>query len=221
MNPASFSALELVFALRFDRHSALEAAVLSPRLALKWRLPPGTVIRAALSYGFKAPQVFDEDLRIQTLGADRQRVIRNAPDLREEHSLTLAGGAEFAGSGETIPWRCSIQAFRTELQDAYVLDPPWDPGDPSADLLFVSRNGEGALSAGAELELALRPLSRLEFQGGITVKRSRRERSISDSRSSCDRLLVSLAAGSGWIAPEFQLGRCRLSSTRPYPASRK
>ena len=77
--------LEFVIGARFDKHSEINDMIISPRLNIKYEIIEELVFRTGFTTGFKAPQVYDEDLHIAVLGGD-EVVIRNSIDLAEEHS---------------------------------------------------------------------------------------------------------------------------------------
>ncbi|HET56759.1 MAG TPA: TonB-dependent receptor, partial [Ignavibacteria bacterium] len=83
--------LMFVYGLRVDKHSGLENAIVSPRINLKYELFDGMILRAGYTTGFKAPQIFDEDLHICGLEGE-QKIIRNDPDLKEERSHSFSAG---------------------------------------------------------------------------------------------------------------------------------
>jgi outer membrane receptor for ferrienterochelin and colicins len=70
--------VQLLYGVRADKHSALDRVVFSPRVALRLTPRPEWGLRASVARGFRAPQVFDEDLHITQVGGEGQ-VIRNAP----------------------------------------------------------------------------------------------------------------------------------------------
>src|SRR5690606_36427626 len=91
--------LDLLLGARADRHSALEGVVLSPQVALAWQASGSLKVRAAVSTGFRAPEVFSEDLHVATLGAAPVR-IRNAPGLDEERAGTAMLGVVWRPGGD-------------------------------------------------------------------------------------------------------------------------
>ena len=64
--------------------------VLSPRLTLKYDLIPAMQLRASYSQGYRAPQIFDEDLHIETSGS-RKVLHVNDPGLKQETSHSFMG----------------------------------------------------------------------------------------------------------------------------------
>ena len=73
---------------RLDKHSMVKKAIFSPRANLRFNPTKDLVLRANYSSGFRAPQVFDEDLHVDNAGGDLI-VIENDPNLHEERSNKL------------------------------------------------------------------------------------------------------------------------------------
>jgi outer membrane receptor for ferrienterochelin and colicins len=155
--------LELVIGGRVDKHSEIDDTIASPRLALRWSPDESLDIRASYAAGFRAPQVFDEDLHITQAGGEGQ-VIRNDPDLQEEHSDSYTLGAEWTpkvGPGFVL---VEATAFYTTIDDAFSVDQDDDPA--TADLEFTRSNRGGAEVYGAELNLGYQIGEKFEAQVG-------------------------------------------------------
>lgn len=161
--------LNLVAGIRFDKHSALENWILSPRISLKYQILESLKFRAGYTSGFKAPQIFDEDLHICGLEGT-QRVIRNADGLREERSSTVSAGIEFLDFVMDIPVMLGVTAFHTELLDAYSDELVAKDGN----IEFWKRiNSSGAYVRGLEIDFGVKPVSKLELRAGLTIKENK------------------------------------------------
>ena len=75
-------------------------------------------IRATYAKGFRAPQVFDEDLHVGVVGGEAQRVT-NADDLRPEisHSFSLSNDMYFTLGGAQV--NLLVEGFYTRLLDVF------------------------------------------------------------------------------------------------------
>jgi outer membrane receptor for ferrienterochelin and colicins len=142
---------ELVTGLRLDKHSELSDAVLSPRLALRHGLNRDISLRAAFSQGFLAPQIFDEDLHVGIVGGEAL-LTSNDPDLKEERSTSYSMSLEAAPPMAGGFGRFELNAFRTDLRDAFVLE-FIDDDDPEAAPRLVRTNGGNAHVLGLEANL--------------------------------------------------------------------
>ena len=69
---------QLLTGVRVDRHSALSHPQVLPRAALRMSPRPALDLRVSFAQGIRAPQVFDEDLHIASLGGEA-RVVRVDP----------------------------------------------------------------------------------------------------------------------------------------------
>ena len=132
--------LVVVAGVRIDKHSALDDAVFSPRLAVRYQVADDVTVRGSFATGFLAPQVFDEDLHIAIAGGEAQ-VIRNTDDLQEEKSQSLTLGIEATPQVAGGYGRFELNAFRTELTDAFALTT--DNDDPATAEVELERYNAG------------------------------------------------------------------------------
>lgn len=158
---------------RLDEHSLVkteEGALLpifSPRATLRYNPTEHISLRATYAMGFRAPQVFDEDLHVAVVGGESQRIV-NRPGLKPEysHNVTLSSDMYFH-SGE---WQGNllVEGFYTRLLGAFTNE---EIGSNGSFSLYQRVNGSGATVAGINLEgkLAWKSLS---LQAGITYHKS-------------------------------------------------
>lgn len=169
---------ELVTGLRADIHSELDEIILSPRINAKYNFPHDICLRAGLTTGFKAPQVFDEDLHICGLEGG-QKVIRNSDDLNEEKSYTGSLNIEYLG--ELKPGFSSIMAitiFYTRIDHIFIQRYKHSLG--KVDIWERVNSNKGATIKGIETEGALRPREWLELRLGFTYKKARYDQKLDD-----------------------------------------
>ena len=160
--------LVVVAGVRADKHSALDDAVVSPRLALRYELARDVMLRGSYSSGFLAPQVFDEDLHIMVAGGEAQ-VIRNADDLREESSRSYTIGLEATPRiGEGFG-RFELNVFRTELSDAFAITDAYDDPATTDQLELVRENAGDAHVQGVEASVGWMN-EVLELQAGWVIQ---------------------------------------------------
>jgi outer membrane receptor for ferrienterochelin and colicins len=163
--------LSLLAGLRATQHSLIERLILNPRFSFLANLTPDIGWRTTLSTGFRAPQVFDEDLHITQVGGQGV-VIRNAPDLKEEKSLSLSSGFDFGRQVGTHLLQVSAEGFFTVLRDAFVMEQQ-DSDTRENVLAFERINSPGARVAGVSLEFGLLSGSGWRINTGWTFQRSR------------------------------------------------
>ena len=162
---------ELVYGARMDKHSAIKSNVFSPRVVLKNSLSNSLIFRGGYSSGFKAPQIFDEDLHITQVGGEGQ-IIRNHANLKEERGHTFYGGLEFQEIINVTGIKLSFNGFFTRLNNAFLLT---EQDDITTDEVeFYRINGPGSKIQGVEAEFALR-MRKMELITGVTIQSSRLE----------------------------------------------
>jgi outer membrane receptor for ferrienterochelin and colicins len=135
---------------RVDKHSELDSPILSPRGSL--RLSPWEMLtlRTAVSSGFRAPQVFDEDLHIETVGGSA-RIIENAPGLKPERSWGLTQQARVTWEpGDAWSLEGGLTGYYSRLTDAFVVNERDVEG--TAEIEAVRENRGATRTAGVEVE---------------------------------------------------------------------
>ncbi len=161
--------IDVLAGVRFDKHSKVKNIITSPRLSLLIKAAKGMNIRTTLSTGFRAPQVFDEDLHITMIGGEGFVVI-NDPQLHEERSISLSAGADLFKTFTSGSAYASVGLFFTRLQDTFVLKEV-EGGEKSR--VFMRVNGPGAVVYGAEFDLGLKLAPLMEVEAGWTLQRTR------------------------------------------------
>ena len=108
----------LLLGTRLDENTAVKKAIFSPRATLRYNPTKNFNIRATYAKGFRAPQVFDEDLHVGVVGGEAQRVT-NADDLRPEisHSFSLSNDMYFILGGAQV--NLLVEGFYTRLLDVF------------------------------------------------------------------------------------------------------
>jgi len=154
---------------RLDKHSLLDHAILSPRANVRFNPTPDWVLRANYSAGFRAPQIFDEDLHVDNAGGDLI-VIENAKNLHEERSNSFSVSADwYTRLGRGWQLNLTAEGFYTELHDAFNLT------ESNRDGMIVKTrtNSSGAKVMGASLEGRLSQPNVWTLQAGATFHSSR------------------------------------------------
>lgn len=162
--------LTVIGGVRLDKHSALEQAVISPRANIRAEILHDLFLRAGFTTGFKAPQVFDEDLHIESLGGE-QRIVRNTAGLEPERSRSISGGIEYLGFIGDYAVMAGLTAFHTRLSDAFTTVSR-SHGAQGA-ILWERINADGAQLSGVEADLGFKPVPSTELRLGLTWKNSR------------------------------------------------
>lgn len=145
--------LHFVLGGRVDKSSELGDVIVSPRIGV-WASPsPALVLRANYSTGYRAPEVFSEDIHIDVLGADPIRVV-NAPGLVAERADSFALGFDWRPTWNDGAFTLDGQAYLTKLRDTFVIGEI--EGTANGALSRTRSNAGGSRVAGAELNVTYR-----------------------------------------------------------------
>ena len=157
--------------IRISKHSLLDKLIINPRMSVLLNVLKDVSWRTTFSTGFRAPQVFDEDLHIGQVGGEGM-IIENDPDLEKERSYSISTGFDFGKQigGHVI--QTSIECFYTMLSDAFVLnEQEFDPRENA--LVFRRINGSYARVYGVSIDFGYRINDRFFWNTGWTIQRSR------------------------------------------------
>lgn len=154
---------------RLDENSAVKKPIFSPRTTLRFNPTKNINFRASYAKGFRAPQVFDEDLHVGVVGGEAQR-IENAEDLRPETSHSVSLSTDIYGSLGEMQYNITLDGFYTRLLDVFSTQEQASKGD--GIMRFTRINKDAATIQGVNLEAKL-AYRWLQFQTGWTLSRSR------------------------------------------------
>lgn len=165
----------LLLGARLDHNSAVKGAILSPRATLRYNPSRNINLRATYAKGFRAPQVFDEDLHVGVVGGEAQRIY-NAEGLKPEisHAFSLSSDMYFRLGESSL--NVLVEGFYTTLKDVFTnnLVNPDDNGIKVYERNNYGKDADGNIvSSGAkiyglnlEAKLAYRWL---QLQAGLTL----------------------------------------------------
>ena len=153
---------------RLDKHSLIDGIIFSPRANLRYNPVENVNLRASYSYGFRAPQAFDEDLHIDNVGGIVS-MIRLADDLRVEKSQSLSLSADIYESWGDWQANILLEGFFTDLSDVFALT---EIGVENGVLIKERRNESGARVFGGNLEGKLAYKNLWQLQAGFTLQKS-------------------------------------------------
>jgi outer membrane receptor for ferrienterochelin and colicins len=144
--------------------------VVSPRVTMKYDFRKYLQGRLSYSQGYRAPQIFDEDLHIETSGS-RRVIHENDPDLKQETSHSYMASLDFNKALGSVYVGLLVEGFYTRLNDAFVNE----IGLPDEDgtVIYTRTNAEsGAAVQGVNIELNLVPSGKISMKGGFTFQQS-------------------------------------------------
>ena len=124
----SLNALHISVGARYDHYLVRDneagsemdniGNVVSPRLSLKYDIAEYFQARLSYSQGYRAPQIFDEDLHIETSGS-RRVIHENSPDLRQETSYSIMGSLDFNKKIGNTDLGILVEGFYTYLDNPF------------------------------------------------------------------------------------------------------
>ena len=185
-NEAAFTQLEwnaekwiFTAGLRYDHYLVSDKSdqgkdvtgnVLSPRLSLLYNLGTHWQARAGFARGFRAPQIFNEDLHIETSGS-RQVLHRNDPDLKQESSNSYSASLNYTSDEGKWQFQFLAEGFLTRLKNPFSND--YGVPDENGIVIYTRTNAEnGGQVQGINLELNASPSNRWQMQSGFTLQKS-------------------------------------------------
>lgn len=154
---------------RLDKHKLLDNPVLSPRANIRYNPIKDINIRLSYGQGFRAPQLFDEDLHVDIAGGEIITQVRD-PHLKEEKSHSFSGSVDyylFVGRNQL---NFMVEGFYTKLNNPFTTVSE-DQSDGS--ILKTIVNASGAKVYGVTLEARAATTANIEVQVGATIQRSR------------------------------------------------
>lgn len=147
--------------------------VLSPRITLKYDIQEYIQARFSYSQGYRAPQIFDEDLHIETSGS-RRVIHENSPDLKQETSHSFMASLDFNKQINNVSLGILVEGFYTKLVDPFVNE--FGEPDESGTVIYTRINADkGAKVQGLNIEVNFIPTKTLSTKIGFTVQSSKYE----------------------------------------------
>jgi outer membrane receptor for ferrienterochelin and colicins len=145
--------------------------VFSPRISLMYELVRSLQARFSYSKGYRAPQIFDEDLHIETSAA-RRVINENDPALKQETSHSVLASLDYNRLIGTVSTGVLIEGFFTRLKDPFVNEIGMPDGEGT--VIYTRRNAvDGAVVKGFNIEIKARTLKEFSSTAGFTVQSSR------------------------------------------------
>lgn len=147
--------------------------VFSPRISLLYNISNYLQFRGGFARGFRAPQIFDEDLHIETSGS-RKVIHENDPDLKQESSNSYTASFDYTNHFNRWQVQFLVEGFYTELINPFVNE--YGTPDEDGVVIYTRTNAEkGAVVKGVNMELNASPSARFQLQSGFTIQSSKYE----------------------------------------------
>lgn len=154
---------------RLDKHNYIKVPIFSPRVNFRYNPVQNVNLRASYSFGFRAPQAFDEDLHIENVGGS-VAMIQLAKNLKEERSQSFSLSADLYHNWGSLQANLLVEGFYTRLSNAFALK---ERGKNADGILIKERvNESGANVYGGVVEGKLSYKKYMQLQGGLTLQRA-------------------------------------------------
>lgn len=175
--------INLSLGVRFDYYSVtdhqnsdaetLNNGILAPRAGILYKFTPDIRFRLGYARGYRAPQVFNEDLHIELVNATRIETF-NSENLKQETSNAFTSSVNSVFRiGKTFN-DLLIEGFYTTLNDPFSNE--FYPLDDKGNFAYIRVNAkDGAFVAGINLEWKSIVTPKIETQLGFTFQKSRYE----------------------------------------------
>lgn len=158
---------------RLDKHNLIKGLIFSPRANVRYNPSENINLRVSYSYGFRAPQAFDEDLHIDNVGGTVS-MIRLADGLRVEKSQSVSVSADMYHRWGEWQGNLLLEGFFTDLDDVFALKEIGFESVGGKETLIKERyNESGARVFGANIEGKIAWKSVFQMQMGLTAQSSR------------------------------------------------
>lgn len=165
--------LGILVGARLDKHNMIKKAIVSPRINLRYNPSSHWNFRLTYSSGFRAPQVYDEDLHILAVSGE-VALIENNPNLEPEKSHSYSASIDIYPGWSAVKTNFLLEGFYTTLKDKFELIEKGSDAD--GNILRQRINGPGAYVAGVNMEAKAVFSHEFDMQLGLTQQVSRFEK---------------------------------------------
>ncbi|NQU54400.1 MAG: TonB-dependent receptor [Bacteroidetes bacterium] len=176
--------LVLITGLRFDHYlisdntqdnDEISGNVFSPRISLLYNLSDHLQFRSGFARGFRAPQIFDEDLHIETSGS-RKVIHVNDEDLKQESSNSFNASFDYTNHFDRWQIQFLVEGFYTQLIHPFT-NSYGTPNEAGVVIYTRTNAKKGAAVKGINMEFNASPSARFQLQSGFTIQNSEFEES--------------------------------------------
>lgn len=160
----------ILLGIRADKHSMIKSPILSPRVTFRYAPTEEITLRASYARGYRAPQVYDEDLHVGAVGGEVS-LIQLSDNLVPEYSNSLNLSFDYWKKIDNWQLNFLVEGFYTNLANVFALVEVGK--DSQGNLLLERVNEEGAVVAGLNAEARVAYGDILNIQGGYTFQKSK------------------------------------------------
>jgi outer membrane receptor for ferrienterochelin and colicins len=176
-------------------------SVFVPRASLLYNFSSYMQGRLSYSNGYRAPQIFDEDLHLEASGL-RKVIHQNAPGLKQENSNSIMASIDYNRMIGRSSFGLLVEGFYTRLENPFALE--FGEPDENGTVIYTRSNSdEAAFVQGVNIELNTNPQQKLNLSAGFTLQMSRFE----EAQEFDEKRFLRTPANYGFITIDTQLGR--------------
>lgn len=152
-----------------SRQADISIGAFSPRLTVLYNLTDELQFRGGYARGFRAPQAFNEDMHVSSVGGE-QLFTMISDSLETEYSNAYTASFNYTRNFGNTQFNMLVEGFFTDLLNPFtnVLTSELD-----GVLLEEVQNGTGAYVAGSNIEISVAPSSSYSLSAGGTIQRSK------------------------------------------------
>ncbi|MBR2146974.1 MAG: TonB-dependent receptor [Muribaculaceae bacterium] len=161
----------ILIGARLDKHNLVSKAIFSPRVNIRYSPSQEFTFRATYGEGFRAPQIFDEEMHIEMAAGNRFK-IHLVDGLKEERSRTFTLSANGYHTLGTTHFNWTLEGFYTSLSNVFA-ERETDIIDEQDCNIIERYNGSGAKVMGITTTLDIMFSRLVDVEMGVTFQRSR------------------------------------------------
>ena len=161
----------ILIGARLDKHNLVSKAIFSPRVNIRYSPSQEFTFRATYGEGFRAPQIFDEEMHIEMAAGNRFK-IHLVDGLKEERSRTFTLSANGYHTLGTTHFNWTLEGFYTSLSNVFA-ERETDIIDEQDCNIIERYNGSGAKVMGFTTTLDFMFSRLVDVEMGATFQRSR------------------------------------------------
>ncbi|MBB3698605.1 TonB-dependent receptor [Flammeovirga yaeyamensis] len=177
---------------------------INPRVNLKYKLNENMQLRGGFATGFRAPQMFSEDLHIEVTSGQGVRTQLD-PNLKPESSLSYNLAWDFDKTFGHVQTYFLVEGFHTRIKDRF--DNQYNYLEDGTLILFKRNSTSDAIVQGINLEGRVAPSEKLSFQAAYTIQSAKyeEENQWGDEDSSTSKYILRTPNQYGSLSADYKI----------------
>ncbi|NJN24893.1 MAG: TonB-dependent receptor [Cyclobacteriaceae bacterium] len=191
----------------YESQPDVTGSVLAPRATFLWDILPTIQYRISYAKGYRAPQIFDEDLHIEA-SASKRIIHTNTSNLTQETSHSISSSFNLINNIGGVMTEFLAEGFYTKLIDPFAYE--YHSADSNYTFVQTRKNAEaGAFVAGVNLEFNAAFQNHVTISAGITFQKSEYEEPQlwGENETSASRAFMRSPSQYGYLNLNWQLSK--------------